>query len=729
MRRKINPPRRQVSTSYTARPPIGGLNSRDSLDKMKEEDAIVLDNWFPSTATVDLRAGAALHAVGVGQIETLTRSSSGTYFDNSGVLQTASSDVARYTWKSSSLAAYTMPRLVIETARTNYCLYNRDLTNAAWTKTNCTATKNQIGLDNSSNACTKITATAANGKVTQAVTCSTGATLYVYMKRITGSGAVQLTVDNSNWTTVTVTSPTTWVRVSLAGAGTNPTIGIRLATNGDAVAVDFVHVEISTESFPIATTSASVTTGADTVAYQSGSSVSTVAGQVDTLISYASGASTKLLAAATGAIYDVTSPYGAGIPLGTGYGSNRWQYENMNGYAVLVNGVDSPIKYNGSTISSNTITGSGLTASNLCDVNLFKGRLFFVEKNTLNAWYLSLGAIAGAAQKLDFSQYCKLGGYLVCSATWSRDGGSGSDDFIVFITSRGEVLVYQGSDPGVASQWGLVGVFRIGAPIGTRPIFKSGADLVVICQDGFVPLSKVLPIDRVAAEQVALSDKVRNDINKAARLYSSNFGWQGVFYPRANMGVFNVPIVEGTNVQQYVINTITGAWCRFTGWNATSFAIHGEKLYFGTKYGVVCLADSGTADYQATDGITGDYVAISAKCKPAFNYFKNRGSLKHFKMARPMLTASAGTNIGYVMNTDFSDYQPAATLSTGVGSSAWNTSPWNTTSWTSGGQLISRWLSAPGTGYCGSFTMLIQSKTVTASINAITYVYEQGGIM
>jgi hypothetical protein len=43
------------SSSITA--PIGGLNARDSLAAMPPQDAVTLDNWFPTPTTVDLRKG------------------------------------------------------------------------------------------------------------------------------------------------------------------------------------------------------------------------------------------------------------------------------------------------------------------------------------------------------------------------------------------------------------------------------------------------------------------------------------------------------------------------------------------------------------------------------------------------------------------------------------------------------------------------------------------------
>ena len=127
-------------------------------------------------------------------------------------------------------------------------LWNRDLTQAAWVKTNVTAAKNQIGKDGAANAASLLTATADNGTCLQATTSASNARqLRPFVKRITGTGPVFLTMDGD----LTRTD----IAALLAAAGgayvqcpaaqpalTDPNFGIKLGTNGDAVAVDFINV-------------------------------------------------------------------------------------------------------------------------------------------------------------------------------------------------------------------------------------------------------------------------------------------------------------------------------------------------------------------------------------------------------------------------------------------------------------------------------------------------------
>jgi hypothetical protein len=100
---------------------------------------------------------------------------------------------------------------------------SEDWSNAAWTKTNVTATAGDL------------TATAGNGTCQQSLTAaSANYVLRVKLRRKTGSGNIQLTIDGASYTTVTLTTYDQVFSISQS-AVTNPNFGIRIVTSGDAV--------------------------------------------------------------------------------------------------------------------------------------------------------------------------------------------------------------------------------------------------------------------------------------------------------------------------------------------------------------------------------------------------------------------------------------------------------------------------------------------------------------
>lgn len=149
----------------------------------------------------------------------------------------------------------------IEETRTNVVLHNRDLTNAVWTKSNVTAAKDQVGIDGVTNSASSLTATAGNATCLQAITLASSARYQsTFIKRISGSGVIQMTMDNgTTWTAVTVTSSWTPVGIPTQTLA-NPTVGFRIVTSGDAIAIDMVMNENGAyRTSPIATTGVTVT--------------------------------------------------------------------------------------------------------------------------------------------------------------------------------------------------------------------------------------------------------------------------------------------------------------------------------------------------------------------------------------------------------------------------------------------------------------------------------------
>ena len=198
----------------------------------------------------------------------------------------------------------------------------------------------------------------------------------------------------------------------------------------------------------------------------------------------------ELFAAAGANIFDVSSSGAVGAAEVSALTSAQWQYINFSvggtAYLYAVNGADKPLLYNGATwtpIDGASVPAvTGVTTTTLANINIHKTRVWFCENGTLKAWYLPTNAVGGAALALDLSNLCQRGGYLVTMATWSYDNGRGMDDYAVFVTSEGEVIVYQGTDPASSATWSLVGVYAIGTPLGRRCAVKYGGDLLLISQ-------------------------------------------------------------------------------------------------------------------------------------------------------------------------------------------------------------------------------------------------------
>lgn len=445
------------------------------------------------------------------------------------------------------------------------------------------------------------------------------------------------------------------------------------------------------------------------------------AAAIESLMPYhgAAASSDRLFAASSTAIANVTAftsasaSSTASVAL-SGLANARWQHINFStsggNFLWICNGADAPRKYDGTTWSTASVTG--VTAANIIHVAAFKERIWVTLKDGISPAYLNLDSVQGTATPFDLTGVFDKGGFLMAIGTWSLDGGNGPDDYIAFVTSRGEVAVYTGTDP--ASNFVHKGTYEMGAPIGRRCLRKVGADLAVISIDGVLPLSKALITDRAAATLQAITRMIQPVMNSSARAYQNNFGWELISYPRGTRAILNVPITEGVEQQQYIMNTVTGAWCNFTDEDANCWAVFQDRLFYGGNSGQVKEADCQGFD---DDG------PINIDLETAFNYCDTRGQLKQFTQCRVLLTSDGQVQPGLGLNVDFA--RDAAVGPTSFEQSTgdlWDVAEWDAGVWPTTNRILTDWATVEGIGYCASIRVqgAVQAITTAGQAEALT---------
>lgn len=455
--------------------------------------------------------------------------------------------------------------------------------------------------------------------------------------------------------------------------------------------------------------------------------VTGIGSQVETLMAYSSGSANKLFGIATdGKIYDVTTAGAVGAAVVSGLTNARFQYINFTttaaSYILCVNGADKQRIYDGSAWHTDgdgaPYDVTGLDTATCNNIVAFKNRVWLIKASTLKAYYLPINAIGGAATALDMSSLAQKGGYLVAGMTWTLDGGYGVDDYLAFITSNGEVLLWRLTDPTTPSGIALIGVFSVGAPVGKRCWLKYGGDLLILTQDGVVPMSKALLSSRTDAP-ISITDKIRKAVNDAVTLYGSNYGWQLFFFPKQNQLYLNVPVNTGDMQEQYVQNNITRAWCRFTGWEANCWELLSDTPYFGSD-GFVGKAWTGSADNSTNINAT------------ALQSFQTYGAAvqKHCKMIRPHFLTDGSPSIYGNVNTDYDLSDNSAQLSaSAVSYGVWDTAVWDVATWGSGLAPSANWEGATGIGYTFAPFLKVATQGLQLEWVATDLIFEGGGVL
>ena len=398
-------------------------------------------------------------------------------------------------------------------------------------------------------------------------------------------------------------------------------------------------------------------------------------------------------------------------------------------YRVTVTGV-STLTYTMATAPSGnaTVVGTytvryfitGENSENFETVNLFKERLYFVIKDSLDFCYLPVDSINGAVTRFPLGGIFKNGGYLQAMGTWTIDAGYGVDDMAAFVTSNGEVAVYKGSDPSDPNDWALVGIWIIGQTFNRKCMFKFGGDLLVLTEGGLVPLSAGLQSTRLDP-RVNITDKIFYAISQATSLYSTVYGWQINYFAKQNMLILNVPALSGT--EQYVMHNITKSWARFTNISASCWELSGDDMYFG--------GDGFVGKFYDTNADAGSN--IKGFVQQAYSYFESRGQQKRFTMVRPILQTDNGVpTVLCGISTDFETVDLTSQISFNPNILAiglWDISEWDDANW--GGGLVTTkiWQGVTGLGYAGSVSLNVVSQAIELHWASTDYVMERGGVL
>lgn len=433
---------------------------------------------------------------------------------------------------------------------------------------------------------------------------------------------------------------------------------------------------------------------------------------VESLMAYRYPNNDTLLAVYNNKIWNITG--GNQTDLGVTLTNNYCQTVQYKNYLYIMNGSDTPQAFyvdaeNVAHIGDWGFSNENLVGSRIIAGAVSKNFLWFIEKGTLKAWYSAqAGNVQGELNSFDLSMVSKFGGELVAIANWTIDGGDGIDDKTVFITSEGEALVYTGYNPNNADNWILVGTYKISKPIGYKCLLPFQGDVIIICEDGYFPLSKALATLNTGNSVAAFSDNIRGLVIERTAKNKNKKGWQGVIYSKKGYGIFNVPVSE--QFEQHVINIATGAWCRFTGMRSACWCVFGDNIYFGAEDAV----------YQFDDGYSDNGTEIEGLVEQAYSNLGYQG-IKKIQLLNPRTAASTPYTLGIYTNADYSQARQKYYANVGhVSGSEWGQVYWSYegetdgTTWVadSTSKINSQWISNSCAGVNISVVFTTKTKGI-----------------
>lgn len=400
--------------------------------------------------------------------------------------------------------------------------------------------------------------------------------------------------------------------------------------------------------------------------------------------------------------------------------------DESNGYYAYAEATDTWAKV-AAGLGANQI--NGVDPANFSAVMGWKNRLWFIQKDTQIAWYTAIGALFGTVQPFYFGSKFKYGGDLVGLWNWTIDGGAGVDDMLVAISSSGDLIIYQGTDPSSVNTFALKGVWYLGGvPVGRRIASDVGGDLLILSQLGLLPLSKLVAGQVIRDPNIYATAKITNLFTNLMSVRKNILGWDLKIHPNSNGIVLTLPAIAGTGHtgEQLFMSLTTRGWSYLQDLPMTCAESWAGDLYFGTVDGRVCI-NTGTVDNTQLTGTT-NTVAINWSL---ITSFQNLGSarIKRVNLIRPFF-ATGGTVPNYRVGARYNfDLTGITGVSQSVqAGSLWGTASWGISLWGAGSAVAGRYQGGSGLG-SNVAVALAGSSIDKAILIGFDLAYSPGGIL
>ncbi len=431
---------------------------------------------------------------------------------------------------------------------------------------------------------------------------------------------------------------------------------------------------------------------------------------VRSLLPYTSSdGTTKLFAVTSDGVYDITTKSTTSPSLVVDYssvagfvttGDAGWcshdQLTNIGGgsYLLVADEANGYFYYDGTTWTTAPTLSSGLTdPKTVSHVRVWKNRVWLTRESTGAAYYLGLGAVSGSNTIFDFGNKFSHGGSLKGLWNFTRDGGDGIDDFLVAISSGGDLLVYQGYDPANAATFEMKGSWYLGEmPAGKRIASDFGGDLLILSPMGILSLTSLLSGQNTSNPEFYLTYRIGRLLRNIMETDKDSRGWEISIHPRDALLILSTPRKTGADALQYIMHINTRGWGAWRGLDMISMLSWNNEFYFG-------VPESSSANDSAVwylsgniDGVdiagTGSAGQVAFSGLSAYSNLGISGRRKRCQFIRPVWVAETapGFHVKALYEFDAAELMEVISAPSSTSADVWDSGKWDSAVWGGGAE-------------------------------------------
>lgn len=327
-------------------------------------------------------------------------------------------------------------------------------------------------------------------------------------------------------------------------------------------------------------------------------------------------------------------------------------------------------------------------------VIVWKNRVWFIQRNSGKAWFLPAGTVVGSGptngvDAFAFGNKFKVGGQLKALYNWTLDGGEGVDDYLVALSSAGDMLVYKGTDPAT-TDFIMHGSWWVGrVPEGRRVGDDNTSDLLILSAYGVIQPSKLVAGLPLTDAQASISYKINPRINEVLQRSIHLHGWQIKQDPKNQLTFVITPKELGLPYQQFVYHTVTKGWAQFVGIPMQTAEVWDGQMYLGDADRRI-YRYSGNTDRAMLDDGGVSATAIEWESLTTFQNFGLPAQFKRVQMMRPMFIGGSVPAYQIAARYDFDISQlPGSPAYVAPAGGLWGSGIWGTDVW-GGGYIVNQ---------------------------------------
>lgn len=249
----------------------------------------------------------------------------------------------------------------------------------------------------------------------------------------------------------------------------------------------------------------------------------------------------------------------------------RMMAASLSNNTLMVDGVGPITRFNGTALDLPAFTGTDLPVFD--GVIAHHDRAYFWRSGgPLDFWYGGLGAVQGALTKFPLGRLGNIEGGIACMGRFTSDAGENVNDLLVILTTAGDVVIYQGTDPGLADDWRIWGRLKLAPPVSRYAMLAYGPDLLVLTTQGIASIGAAMGRGTPSLLQ-AMSQPIKDELAAAVTAYPASDRWQMIADPGQQYIIVSTP-----QDRSFVFGTEIGGWYHWTALPALNWRRLGDRL-------------------------------------------------------------------------------------------------------------------------------------------------------